>query len=60
MTEYIFEYNHDELITKEQIIRCRNCKYFSDRTDGAWRECTLNYFITRIDAFCSYAEAKDD
>lgn len=51
-------------ISKDSVIRCKDCKWYADNSNCGWFGCHLYYAIKAIpedapgpDDFCSYAEA---
>lgn len=62
MTERIYEKDGALLKPKEEIIRCKDCKYWKGVLFG--NKCTmlsgLDYMIgTKENAYCSFAERKE-
>lgn len=65
MAEYIIEipfawiYNETKGIKHESIVRCRDCKYYSDHNGERW--CGKFDFLTLVDisnGFCAWGERK--
>lgn len=45
-----------ECITEGELIRCKDCKYSVRRG----RDCTIHWWGTKEDDYCSHAERKEE
>lgn len=66
MKEYIFEISDKTTVDgghpavkKEEIVRCKDCKYFHDYGDGV-KNCWGDGGGMKDDDYCSQAKRKDE
>lgn len=64
MSEYIFELDNLKLVyepmQREEIVRCRDCKFYKCGDDGWWCLRSISTVSTNPDGFCSWGERRED
>lgn len=60
MSEYVYGTDGHEghWLTGEEIVRCRDCKYYEPTTYSHFT-CELLTFHVQSDGFCSWGERRD-
>ena len=64
MSEYIFWQDSDGLYKREEIVRCRDCRYYQPK-EGAMLACKFEYHgftqwkLAEPNGFCAWAERRD-
>lgn len=59
MAEYIYESKGHSMVMREEIIRCRDCKFFDEK--GIYHDWWCNRLGLKPskDSFCSWADRVD-
>lgn len=59
MSEYIYDWTPNKQHAKEEIVRCRDCRFLKDGDSGRWciKSITLR---DEPDGFCAWGERKEE
>lgn len=65
---YLYEWDGTEMLTDEEIVRCKNCKFLFENPIFKWFECERPmpcgdqlYILPKVepDGFCAWGERRD-
>jgi hypothetical protein len=60
MFEHIIRYDNDVFTVKENIVRCRDCKHYTDDEMEYYHYCGSWCEQVDPDGFCAWGEKKED
>ena len=56
MSEYVYWADSDGLYKREEIVRCRDCRYYEEYVGSCTRR--YHHFTVKPDGFCAWAERR--
>ena len=61
MSEFIYDWTPNKQHQKEQIVRCRDCRFFEETGNCTWFECGTCGTQGEVteNGFCAWGEMRD-
>lgn len=59
MSEFIYDWTPNKQHQKEEIVRCRDCRYASYDSRWCYRQTNADALFIRPDGFCAWGERRD-